>query len=231
MAQQIIPAAQLQKKNVITYPRFTKLIIVDLIKKYLSIPKRLDEDYHSITDDIPLVSVYSTGNVSFRGMLIPNEFLTDRSVPLMIIRRTHRTTPSIRRSPTLTASPRKKKRKKVSREKSSPRKSLKVTIKQKHVVKSDTDERSYASKFDSLMLDANVDDSVHGKVDQVLHEIIPQLAERATNNLIEGNLKRVVVNILIQERYAFQSEVPALISKEVDAHAPKIIEDLFKHYV
>ncbi|GKE94866.1 hypothetical protein Tco_1579721, partial [Tanacetum coccineum] len=44
---------------------------------------------------------------------------------------------------------------------------------------------------------------VHGKVDQVLHEI----------------------------RDAFQSEVPALISKEFDAHAPKIIEDLFKHYV
>ncbi|GJT96026.1 hypothetical protein Tco_1091544 [Tanacetum coccineum] len=39
---------------------------------------------------------------------------------------------------------------------------------------------------------------VHGRVDQVLHEI---------------------------------SEVHILISKDFDAHAPKIIEDLFKHYV
>ncbi|GKD60435.1 hypothetical protein Tco_1297944, partial [Tanacetum coccineum] len=65
---------------------------------------------------------------------------------------------------------------------------------------------------------------IHGKVDQVLHEIVPQLAERATNDFIEGNLKRVVADTVIQERDAFQSEVPALISKEFDAHAPKIIE-------
>nr|GEW22734.1 zinc knuckle CX2CX4HX4C [Tanacetum cinerariifolium] len=32
---------------------------------------------------------------------------------------------------------------------------------------------------------------VHGKVDQVLHEIVPQIAERATNDSIEDNLKRV----------------------------------------
>ncbi|GKC54155.1 hypothetical protein Tco_1076900 [Tanacetum coccineum] len=43
-----------QKKDVIQYPRFTKLIIADLMKKYPSIPQRHDEDYHSIKDDIPL---------------------------------------------------------------------------------------------------------------------------------------------------------------------------------
>nr|GEV87218.1 hypothetical protein [Tanacetum cinerariifolium] len=32
---------------------------------------------------------------------------------------------------------------------------------------------------------------VHGKFDQVLYEIVPQLAERATNDLIEGNLKEL----------------------------------------
>ncbi|GJW44153.1 hypothetical protein Tco_0072952 [Tanacetum coccineum] len=69
------------------------------------------------------------------------------------------------------------------------------------------------------------------KIDQVLHEIVPQLAERATNDLIEGNFKRVVTDTIIQERDAFQSEVHALISEEFDAHAHKIIEDLFKHYV
>ncbi|GKF78939.1 hypothetical protein Tco_0234507 [Tanacetum coccineum] len=37
---------------------------------------KIDEDYHSIKDDIPLVSVYTTGNVLVRGMLIPDEFLT-----------------------------------------------------------------------------------------------------------------------------------------------------------
>ncbi|GJS31928.1 hypothetical protein Tco_0492548 [Tanacetum coccineum] len=40
-----------KKKNVIQYPRFIKLIIADLIEKYPSIPRRHDEDYHSIKDD------------------------------------------------------------------------------------------------------------------------------------------------------------------------------------
>ncbi|GJU67704.1 hypothetical protein Tco_1253963 [Tanacetum coccineum] len=45
-----------QMKDVIQYPRFTKLIIADLMKKFPSIPLRLGKDYHSIKDDIPLSS-------------------------------------------------------------------------------------------------------------------------------------------------------------------------------
>ncbi|GKF73227.1 hypothetical protein Tco_0219559, partial [Tanacetum coccineum] len=58
-----------------------------------------------------------------------------------------------------------------------------------------------------------------------------QLAERATNDLIEGNLKRVVADTVIQERDAFQTDVSALISKEFDAQSPQIIEEIFKIYV
>ncbi|GJU96148.1 hypothetical protein Tco_1320904 [Tanacetum coccineum] len=65
-----------QKKEAIQDSRFIKLIIADLIKKFSNIAKRLEEDYHFIKDDIPLVSVYTTGNVLVRGMLIPNAFLT-----------------------------------------------------------------------------------------------------------------------------------------------------------
>ncbi|GJS25283.1 retrovirus-related pol polyprotein from transposon TNT 1-94 [Tanacetum coccineum] len=43
-----------QKKEAIQYPRFIKLMIVDLMNKFLNIPQRIDEDYHSIKDDIPL---------------------------------------------------------------------------------------------------------------------------------------------------------------------------------
>ncbi|GKA62891.1 hypothetical protein Tco_0762410 [Tanacetum coccineum] len=66
-----------QKKDSISYTRFTKLIIADLMKKFPSISLRLEEDYHSIKDDVPLGSVYTTGNVTIRGMLIPSELLTD----------------------------------------------------------------------------------------------------------------------------------------------------------
>ncbi|GJV47935.1 hypothetical protein Tco_1438147 [Tanacetum coccineum] len=66
-----------QKKNVIQYTRSIKLIIADMMKKFPSIPPRIEEDYHSIKDDIPLVSVYTTGNVIVRGMLILDAFLTN----------------------------------------------------------------------------------------------------------------------------------------------------------
>ncbi|GJT17360.1 hypothetical protein Tco_0876066 [Tanacetum coccineum] len=69
-----------QKKEAIQYPRFIKLIIPDLMKKFLDIPQRIEEDYHSIKDDIPLVSVYTTGNVLLRGMLIPDAFLLTEEI-------------------------------------------------------------------------------------------------------------------------------------------------------
>ncbi|GJX69264.1 hypothetical protein Tco_0304991 [Tanacetum coccineum] len=52
--------------------RFLKIVGYEGI-----VDKGLDENYHSIKDDILLVSVYTMGNVIVRGMLIPNEFLTD----------------------------------------------------------------------------------------------------------------------------------------------------------
>nr|GEW97593.1 hypothetical protein [Tanacetum cinerariifolium] len=54
-----------QKKDVVQYPRFMKLIIADLMKKFPSIPQRLDEDYNTFKVDIPFVSVYSMKNVLF----------------------------------------------------------------------------------------------------------------------------------------------------------------------
>ncbi|GJT99651.1 hypothetical protein Tco_1109990, partial [Tanacetum coccineum] len=42
-----------------------------------NIPQRIEKDYHSIKNDIPLVSVYTTGNVLVREMLIPDAFLTE----------------------------------------------------------------------------------------------------------------------------------------------------------
>nr|GEW20146.1 hypothetical protein [Tanacetum cinerariifolium] len=39
--------------------------------------RRIKEDYHSINDDIPLVIVYTTGDVHVQGMLILDVFLTE----------------------------------------------------------------------------------------------------------------------------------------------------------
>ncbi|GJR30050.1 retrovirus-related pol polyprotein from transposon TNT 1-94 [Tanacetum coccineum] len=152
-----------QKKEVIQYPHFIKLIVDDLMKKFPNIPKRLEEDYHSIKDDVPLVNVYTTGNVLVRGMLILDALLTteiretddfkdyetvfikvdvpmNQPQPVVSTQGTYRITPSADRSPTVSASPPvTKKRKQIIGESSSPQKSLKITIKQKKIVEKDDD--------------------------------------------------------------------------------------------
>ncbi|GJS65289.1 hypothetical protein Tco_0679853 [Tanacetum coccineum] len=70
----------------------------------------------------------------------------------------------------------------------------------------------------------------HKKVDRVLYEIVPQLAKKATDDLIENNLNPSIGATIIEDRNAFHSEVPDLVSQEFNAQAPKIIEELFKNY-
>ncbi|GKE57717.1 hypothetical protein Tco_1496902, partial [Tanacetum coccineum] len=94
-------------------------------------------DYHSIKDDIPLVSVYTTGNVLVRGMLIPNAFLTKE---IHAIDDFKESTPRAHRTLTLTASPQRKKRKHTTRESSSPQKSLKITIRQQKLIEEEKDD-------------------------------------------------------------------------------------------
>ncbi|GKA28429.1 hypothetical protein Tco_0714597, partial [Tanacetum coccineum] len=71
----------------------------------------------------------------------------------------------------------------------------------------------------------------HKQVNQVLHHGVLQLAEKAKEDLIENNLKPCIAATIIEDRDAFHSEVPDLVSQEFNAQAPKIIEDLFNNYV
>ncbi|GJZ45372.1 hypothetical protein Tco_0592968 [Tanacetum coccineum] len=255
----------------------------------------------------------------------------------------HRSTHRAHRSPTIyTASPQGKKRKQIVRESSSPQKSLKITIRQKHVVKGEKDDddsedrlepgshkdnlehvdnddddkekvdekkdvemgsletrteemktpiptilrsprtilssdknitqeltdtvslptattsknphfrRSISSKYSHLLgalhrmckrqgyMIQNMERKcvtikyfwkTHKKVDRVLHEIVPQITERATDDLIENNLKSSIAETIIEDRDAFRLEVHDLVSQEFHTQAPKIIEELFKNYM
>ncbi|GJY49075.1 hypothetical protein Tco_0439031 [Tanacetum coccineum] len=133
-----------QKKYVIQYPRFAKLIITDLMKKFPSISQRLEHDYHSIKDDIQFMSVYTTGNVTAKGMLIPDEFLTD----------------DIRATQEYKEYEKKKKRKQVAEATSSPKKSLKVTIKQK---KPSTTPIPPLTKVQEKLMEEDIEKMVDGE--------------------------------------------------------------------
>ncbi|GJX41418.1 hypothetical protein Tco_0256408 [Tanacetum coccineum] len=160
--------------------------------KFPSIHSRLEEDYDSIKDDIPLVSVYTMGNVTVRGMLILDAFLTKEihatddykgyemvfvnvvvpmNQPQLVVstQGTHRSTHRAHRTPTLTtASPQGKKKKQSAGETSSPQKSLKVTIKQKQVVEGEKDKESYADKFAASMI--HNDDDFRDRIELGSHK-------------------------------------------------------------
>nr|GEZ22943.1 hypothetical protein [Tanacetum cinerariifolium] len=114
----------------------------------------IKEDYHSIKDNVPLVSVYTTGDVRVRGMLILDVFLTEeiratndfkeyemvfmlvdvpmnQPQPVVSTQGTHRSTPRAHKTHTLTTSPWGKRRKHSVGESSLPRQSHKITIKRK----------------------------------------------------------------------------------------------------
>ncbi|GJR64868.1 retrovirus-related pol polyprotein from transposon TNT 1-94 [Tanacetum coccineum] len=177
-----------KKKDVITYPRFTKLVIADLIKKYPSIPKWLEEDYHSIKDDILLVSVYSTRNVLFQGMPILDAFLTDE---ICVTDDYTETTPRAHKTHTFTvASSQGKKMKQSVRETSSPRKSLKVTIKQKPKTTSippPSDDRERDEIAEATLLSLTLHKTaLAAEAQEHIAKVQEKLAEEEIENMVEG---------------------------------------------
>nr|GEY28200.1 hypothetical protein [Tanacetum cinerariifolium] len=70
-----------QKKEAIQYPCFIKLIIADLMKKFSNIPKRLEEDYHSIKDDVPLGRKRKQGTIESSLPKKSHKITTKRKKP------------------------------------------------------------------------------------------------------------------------------------------------------
>ncbi|GKB17439.1 hypothetical protein Tco_0851362 [Tanacetum coccineum] len=304
--------------------------------KFPNIPKRLEEDYLSIKDDVPLVSVYTMGNVLVREMLIPDAFLTEEIREMNDFKEYEMVFMKVdvpMNQPPLKT----KKRKQIAGESSLLRKLLKITIKQKQLVEKDDNDSEDRIEPESHMDNPEVVDDyddkerekhddemgsleirneetqttiptplssprkilssdkktfqeltdivpnltistskhsrvkkrisskysylpgalrrmcrrqgymiqdmerkcvttakfweTHNKIDDILHEVVPQIAENVTNDLIEANLKPCIVNTIIEDRDAFRSEVPAFVSQEFKTHAPKIITKLFEEFV
>ncbi|GJR74363.1 hypothetical protein Tco_0086728 [Tanacetum coccineum] len=79
-----------QKKEAIQYPRFIKLIIADLMKKFLEIPQRIEEDYHSIKDDIPL-EIHATDDFKeYETVFMNVDVLMNQPQPVVSTQGTHR---------------------------------------------------------------------------------------------------------------------------------------------
>ncbi|GJR34638.1 hypothetical protein Tco_1210322 [Tanacetum coccineum] len=174
-----------QKKEAIQYPRFIKLIIDDLMKKFPEIPQRIEEDYHSIKDDIPLVSVYTLLSIVlvYEGCIIGCFFTKMIRLPLMTLR-------SMRRW---------KKRKQSVGESSSPRKLLKITIRQQKVVEGEKDNDDFE---DILDLGSHKDNPELVDMMTKMREEVPDLVSQEFNaqapKIIEDLFKNYVQSNVIQ---------------------------------
>ncbi|GJZ34625.1 hypothetical protein Tco_0580442 [Tanacetum coccineum] len=118
------------------------LKIIGYEDKYPPIPKRLNEPCHSIKDDTPLSHMYTTGEVTKRAMQIPDELLNGKNQVdaglqgLYWLILPAESTQGTIRTPSATKIPNpkiasKKNRKQVIGESSTPKKSIKIRIKQR----------------------------------------------------------------------------------------------------
>nr|GEW42112.1 hypothetical protein [Tanacetum cinerariifolium] len=182
------------------YPRFIKLILADLIKKFLYIHQRIKEDYHSIKYDIPLVSVYTTGDVYVRGILIPDAFINEEirttndfkeyemvfmtvDVPMnqpqaiVSTQGMHRSTPRAYMKPTLTASPQGKKRKRSAGESNSPRQSHK------------NNHQKEETKYNSNSTSHRIEKMVEGEKDE--ESYASEFADSVLNDDVDDSGTRI----------------------------------------
>ncbi|GJS84270.1 ribonuclease H-like domain-containing protein [Tanacetum coccineum] len=163
MFHAVINQTNIEYAALLWWDFINKLIIDNLMKKFQKIPQRIEEDYHFIKDDIPLVSEYTTGDVRVQGMLILNAFLTEEIHATDDFKES---TPRAHRTPTLTASPQGKKRKQSAGESTEAQENI-AKVQEKlaeeeieKMVEGDEDEESYAKPGSHEENPEKVDDDV-----------------------------------------------------------------------
>ncbi|GKC40838.1 hypothetical protein Tco_1053222 [Tanacetum coccineum] len=146
------------------YPRFTKLIIVDLMKKFPSISSRLEEDYHSIKDDIPLIRA-TNDYKEYKMVFVGVDVLMNKPQPIVSTQGTHKTTPKAHKTPTLTTATllsltMHKTTLVVEAQENVAKVQEKLAEEEiEKIVEGEEDKESYVSVFADSMLNDDVDDS------------------------------------------------------------------------
>ncbi|GKA94551.1 hypothetical protein Tco_0816589 [Tanacetum coccineum] len=196
-----------QKKNVIQYSRFTNLIIADIMAKYEFIPKRLEEEYHVIKDDTPLVNVYTNGKVTVKRMLIPDDLLTDA------IRDTQECIGHLEPLGHLTLRMLFKRRRKgtpIAGETSSTRNSLKIRFKKQKLISTPIPPPSYDRERDEIHEAILLSLALH-KTAKIAEEqenmaaVEEKILEEDVDKIVEGE---------DEESYASEFKDPVLLDEE-----------------
>ncbi|GJR22892.1 hypothetical protein Tco_0971419 [Tanacetum coccineum] len=175
-----------KKKDVITYPRFTKLVIADLMKKNALFQGMPIPDAF-LTDEIRVTNDYTKYETVFMKLEVP----MNRPQPVVSILRNVYDDTRAHKTPTLTAaSPQGKKMKQSARETSSPRKSLKVTIKQKAKntsIPPPSDDRERDEITEATLLSLTLHKTaLVAEAQENVAKVQEKLAEEEIENMVEG---------------------------------------------
>nr|GEX21028.1 hypothetical protein [Tanacetum cinerariifolium] len=183
---QTIEAFMNKEKGSYLDPYFIKLIVADLMKKFLNIPKRLEEDYHSIKDNVPLTDDFKEHELVFIKVFV----LMNQPQPVVSTQGTNSNTPRAPRTPTIFTSPQEsKKRKEITGESSSPRKIDPKSHKDNPEVVDDDDDKEREKQEDEMgSLEASREDDFHSHHDKYRDDDAPPEGEKRVNRSMK--LKR-----------------------------------------
>ncbi|GJY16598.1 retrovirus-related pol polyprotein from transposon TNT 1-94 [Tanacetum coccineum] len=197
-----------QKKEAIQYPRFNKLIITDLMKKFSEIPQRIEENYHSIKDDSPLESRATDDFKEYETVFMNVDGAGESS--------------SLQKSLRITI----RQQKVVKRDHDDDDYDDRL------------EPESHKDNPEHVDDDEKVEEDEGGALRRMCKRqgyMIQNMERKCVTAKqfwkTHNNLKPCIAATIIKYRDAFHSEVSDLVSQEFNAQAPKIIEELFKNYV
>nr|GEY96815.1 hypothetical protein [Tanacetum cinerariifolium] len=189
-----------------------------------SIPKRLKEGYHTIKDDTPLVNMYTSREVTVRGMQIPNDLMRDEIKDTQAykdyMKDDDRERDEIIEATQLSLAI--DKTSKVYEEQQN------VVVVEIRILEEDVEklvkgeDESSGSDFADTMLLSDKDSG---------YKIEPGSRKEKPEEIVnDGKMKDddAKIDEKKDDDESSQVVVPTLISQEFDAHASKIIEELFR---
>ncbi|GJZ61265.1 hypothetical protein Tco_0617402 [Tanacetum coccineum] len=192
--------------------------------KFHSIPQRIEEDYHSIKDDIPLYKEYVK-------VFVRADVPTIQSQPVEYTQGTNRTLRSTRTpTPTAEVAQKKRKSKAVAGESSTPRKSLKVIIKQKKPSTtpipppSDDRERDEITKATLLSLTMHKT-AIVAEAQENVAKVQEKILEEDIEKMVDGKDEESYDNAFVDLVFQDKEDISTMIEPRNHKEHPEIVDD------
>nr|GEW34135.1 hypothetical protein [Tanacetum cinerariifolium] len=210
--------AMFKKKEAIQYPRFIKLIIVDLMKKFPEIPQRIEEDYHSIKDNILLEIRVTDDFKEYETVFINIDVLINQRNRLFLPNERIATVSPTTATTSKDSSTTKHKKRVISYKTKTLPGSIAGMYQRRGQIYSHIKNKFINHEF------------FMSKIQEVLdhcNKVIPEITFAKTIEMIREEMPRLVNLVVNKDREVDPINAQEMIAKEFATHGPKMIEELF----